>query len=227
MAKPVRVCRRDEVAPGEFRCVEVEGTRILLYDVSGVLYATSATCAHLGGPLDMGVFEEGRRHLSLARLAVRCAHRGVDLRSGPARRNLPRLRRRRRRPGRGLIWLRRKPKRESEAELAPPCPRGGEAAAKGVSRRGLRAHPRDAAPAPRRDHPFGAVHRRAREHGHSRTLRALSDGRRIWLRRIAPSSRRSSARRDSSGTKRSRSRARHRGSSPTSQGKYLGRWTSS
>ena len=59
MAKPVRVCRRDEVAPGEFRCVEVEGTRILLYDVSGVLYATSATCAHLGGPLDMGVFEEG------------------------------------------------------------------------------------------------------------------------------------------------------------------------
>ena len=59
MSAPVSVCRRDALAPGGFRCVEVGGTRILLYDVSGVLHATSATCAHLGGPLDMGVFEEG------------------------------------------------------------------------------------------------------------------------------------------------------------------------
>ena len=59
MSQAVPVCRRDGVAPGDFRCVEVEGKRILLYDVSGVVYATSAVCAHLGGPLDAGLFEEG------------------------------------------------------------------------------------------------------------------------------------------------------------------------
>ena len=59
MGSEVSVCRKDEVAPGGFRCVEVEGRRILLYNVAGALFATSATCAHLGGPLDEGLFEEG------------------------------------------------------------------------------------------------------------------------------------------------------------------------
>jgi nitrite reductase/ring-hydroxylating ferredoxin subunit len=57
MGNAVAVCRRDGVAAGDFRCVEVEGKRILVYDVAGVLYATSAVCAHLGGPLDAGLFE--------------------------------------------------------------------------------------------------------------------------------------------------------------------------
>ncbi len=57
--RPLPVCRRDAVPAGGFRCVEVEGERILLYEVSGVLYATSATCAHQGGPLDLGLFENG------------------------------------------------------------------------------------------------------------------------------------------------------------------------
>jgi nitrite reductase/ring-hydroxylating ferredoxin subunit len=55
----VPVCKKGEVAPGDFRCVEVQGQRLLLYNVSGSFYATSATCAHLGGPLDQGLFEEG------------------------------------------------------------------------------------------------------------------------------------------------------------------------
>ena len=75
MGNRVPVCRKDEVAPGRFRCVEVEGNKILLYNVSGALYATSATCAHLGGPLDEGLFEEG---------VVTCPWHGwqFDVRSG-------------------------------------------------------------------------------------------------------------------------------------------------
>ncbi len=56
-ARPV--CRKDEVAPGGFRCIEVQGQKIVLYNLDGSFYATSATCAHMGGPLDEGIFEEG------------------------------------------------------------------------------------------------------------------------------------------------------------------------
>ncbi len=59
MASAFNVGRKSEIAPGGFRCVEVQGQRLLLYNVSGSFYATSATCAHLGGPLDEGLFEEG------------------------------------------------------------------------------------------------------------------------------------------------------------------------
>jgi nitrite reductase/ring-hydroxylating ferredoxin subunit len=59
MANTVAVCRKDELEPGGFRCVEAAGNRIVLYNLSGKFYATSATCAHLGGPLDEGLFEDG------------------------------------------------------------------------------------------------------------------------------------------------------------------------
>jgi nitrite reductase/ring-hydroxylating ferredoxin subunit len=59
MASAINVGRKGELAPGGFRCVEVQGQRLLLYNVGGSYYATSATCAHLGGPLDEGLFEEG------------------------------------------------------------------------------------------------------------------------------------------------------------------------
>jgi nitrite reductase/ring-hydroxylating ferredoxin subunit len=59
MASAIHVGRKGELAPGAFRCVEVQGQRLLIYNVSGSYYATSATCAHLGGPLDEGLFEEG------------------------------------------------------------------------------------------------------------------------------------------------------------------------
>lgn len=59
MGNRLPVCRKDELEPGRFRCIEVRGNRVLLYNVSGHLYATSATCAHMGGPLDEGLFEEG------------------------------------------------------------------------------------------------------------------------------------------------------------------------
>jgi nitrite reductase/ring-hydroxylating ferredoxin subunit len=59
MGSAVPACRKDEIGPGGFRCVEIQGQRIVLYNVSGSFYATSATCAHLGGPLDEGLFQEG------------------------------------------------------------------------------------------------------------------------------------------------------------------------
>ena len=59
MASAFNLCRKDEVGPGAFRCVEVGGIRIIVYNLSGAFYATTATCAHLGGPLDEGLFEEG------------------------------------------------------------------------------------------------------------------------------------------------------------------------
>jgi nitrite reductase (NADH) small subunit/3-phenylpropionate/trans-cinnamate dioxygenase ferredoxin subunit len=77
MGNRVLVCGKDEVAPGRFRCVAVEGKRIVLYNVSGALYATSATCAHLGGPLDEGLFEG---------VVVTCPWHGwqFDVRTGEA-----------------------------------------------------------------------------------------------------------------------------------------------
>jgi nitrite reductase/ring-hydroxylating ferredoxin subunit len=59
MGRALPACRKEDVAPGAFRCVELQGQRVLLYNVGGSFYATSATCAHLGGPLDEGLFEEG------------------------------------------------------------------------------------------------------------------------------------------------------------------------
>ncbi len=77
MGDAVPVCRTEEVAPGAFRCVEVQGQKILLYNVDGSFYATSAACAHLGGPLDEGLFEEG---------VVTCPWHGwqFDVRTGEA-----------------------------------------------------------------------------------------------------------------------------------------------
>ena len=59
MGSTIKLGRKDEIEPGRFRCVAVDGQRIVLYNVRGSFYATSATCAHLGGPLDEGLFEEG------------------------------------------------------------------------------------------------------------------------------------------------------------------------
>jgi nitrite reductase/ring-hydroxylating ferredoxin subunit len=55
----LNVALRSELGSGSFRCVQAGDKRIIVYDVEGSLYATSATCAHLGGPLDEGLFEEG------------------------------------------------------------------------------------------------------------------------------------------------------------------------
>src|SRR6516162_2207014 len=54
-----------------------------------------------------------------------------------------------------------------------------------VSRGHLRADARQSVPAPDLHDPFGAMHRRAREHGYTRALQEVSNSRRIRLRQPA------------------------------------------
>jgi 3-phenylpropionate/trans-cinnamate dioxygenase ferredoxin component len=57
MSKSIKVAARGEIAPGDFRCVEVDGKKVVVYNVEGTFYATDNTCAHNGGPLGQGLFE--------------------------------------------------------------------------------------------------------------------------------------------------------------------------
>jgi 3-phenylpropionate/trans-cinnamate dioxygenase ferredoxin component len=57
MTVKVRVGDRRELESGGFLAATVEGKRIVVFDVEGTLHATSAVCAHQGGPLDQGLFE--------------------------------------------------------------------------------------------------------------------------------------------------------------------------
>ena len=50
----VRVARLDELAPGQPKLVDVDGTRIVLARVGESVYACDNTCAHQGGPLSEG-----------------------------------------------------------------------------------------------------------------------------------------------------------------------------
>lgn len=75
MSRAVRVASLEELAVGELRLVEVNGTRVVLARVGDAVYACGEVCAHQGGPLS-----EGR--LSGTRLA--CPWHGwhFDVRTG-------------------------------------------------------------------------------------------------------------------------------------------------
>lgn len=49
-----RVCARDEMAPGEFRVVEADGTMIAVFNIDGHHYAIEDVCTHDGGELAGG-----------------------------------------------------------------------------------------------------------------------------------------------------------------------------
>ena len=57
MSEFVRALPLSELAPGQ--CVEasVGGKPVALYNVAGVIYATSNTCLHRGGPLGQGMLD--------------------------------------------------------------------------------------------------------------------------------------------------------------------------
>ncbi len=57
MTAKVKVAETSALARGGFLAATVEGKRIVVFDVEGTLHATSAVCAHQGGPLDQGLFE--------------------------------------------------------------------------------------------------------------------------------------------------------------------------
>jgi 3-phenylpropionate/trans-cinnamate dioxygenase ferredoxin subunit len=52
-----RVCRVDEIQPGEVKLVEADGTKIALCNRDGSLHALSNFCPHLTGNLGEGKME--------------------------------------------------------------------------------------------------------------------------------------------------------------------------
>lgn len=48
-----------DLAEGEHRKVDADGTAVLLYRSADRVYALGNTCSHMGGPLDEGTFEGG------------------------------------------------------------------------------------------------------------------------------------------------------------------------
>jgi len=57
VASFVKVARRDEIAEGSGKTVEVAGKKIALFNTGGNFYAISDTCLHRGGPLGEGELE--------------------------------------------------------------------------------------------------------------------------------------------------------------------------
>lgn len=57
MAEWVRVCRADQLPPGEMQAVEEGSERILVANVEGKFYAISAICSHADADLDEGYIE--------------------------------------------------------------------------------------------------------------------------------------------------------------------------
>lgn len=55
----IKAATRQEIGPGRFKLVELQGRKVVLYNVDGSFYATDNTCAHRGGPLGHGIFQEG------------------------------------------------------------------------------------------------------------------------------------------------------------------------
>ncbi len=49
-----RVCARDEMAPGEHRVVDADGTMIAVFNIDGEHYAIEDVCTHDGGELAGG-----------------------------------------------------------------------------------------------------------------------------------------------------------------------------
>jgi len=54
MARHV-VARVGEIAPGERKCVTVDGRGVIVFNVKGDYYALSETCPHKGGSLAKGI----------------------------------------------------------------------------------------------------------------------------------------------------------------------------
>jgi 3-phenylpropionate/trans-cinnamate dioxygenase ferredoxin component len=55
MADPfVLVARLGDLAPGQMKCVALDGERVLLANVGGRFYAVAETCGHKRAPLSRG-----------------------------------------------------------------------------------------------------------------------------------------------------------------------------
>lgn len=54
MSDWVRVCRPEELAPGEHRVVDVDGAMVAVFNLAGRYYAIEDVCTHDGGTLTGG-----------------------------------------------------------------------------------------------------------------------------------------------------------------------------
>lgn len=54
MARLIKVGQINELAPGQGKLVQVDGTDVALFNVGGSFYATGAVCPHEEGPLHEG-----------------------------------------------------------------------------------------------------------------------------------------------------------------------------
>jgi 3-phenylpropionate/trans-cinnamate dioxygenase ferredoxin subunit len=59
----VRVCSRDDVAPGSARCVDVNGEKVALVRVGDDFYAIGDTCSHADFSLSEGDVWEDEREI--------------------------------------------------------------------------------------------------------------------------------------------------------------------
>lgn len=57
MSDWVTVAAVGEIAPGAFRVVDVEGTRVAVFNIDGNYYAIEDACTHDGGDLTSGWLE--------------------------------------------------------------------------------------------------------------------------------------------------------------------------
>ena len=57
MTRRAKVATVGDVAPGACKMVEIDGKKIVLYNVDSKFYATTNTCVHQGGPLGDGLFD--------------------------------------------------------------------------------------------------------------------------------------------------------------------------
>jgi 3-phenylpropionate/trans-cinnamate dioxygenase ferredoxin subunit len=57
MADWVTVARADELAPGQWRTVDVDGAQIAVFNLGGEYYAIEDVCTHDGGQLTGGSVE--------------------------------------------------------------------------------------------------------------------------------------------------------------------------
>ena len=54
MAGFVKVCKKNDLAPGSGKTVDVNGKAVAVFNVDGTFYAIADTCVHRGGPLGEG-----------------------------------------------------------------------------------------------------------------------------------------------------------------------------
>ena len=75
MSKKVRIARVDELAPGQYKSIEVEGERVALFNIDGKFYALKDMCTHDGGILAGG---------TLTGYIIECPRHGAqfDVRTG-------------------------------------------------------------------------------------------------------------------------------------------------